>query len=500
MAAVLGCILVSTTAQAQEQAPSSGRSLVIVPRLSLQETWTNNSSVGTGGSKRSDFITEISPGIRISSEAGKLRGYFDYTLRQVAYASEGSRNNLQNALNASGVFEAIDNIGFIEASGAVSRQTISAFGPQVIDPGTLNPNATEVRTFRLSPYLKGRVASLANYELRQANTWTTTKASNASDVSSSDTSARFSNQAPGKFGWSVDLTRQVSRYQLGRDNESERARGVLSYYYDPELSFRLIGGQERNNYISAEKESHSGMGGGFTWAPNPRTKVSAEMERRFFGNSRSVNAEYRTARTAWRFSSTRDVSGSPSQSGLGSQGTLFDLFFFQFASIEPDPVRRAQLVNSFLLANGLNPSAPTVGGYIPSGVSLQDRQDLSLTLIGLRDTITLVATRSEGRQLEGQASTGDDFSLSRGIRQTGYTASYSRRMSPEATLSVQFSLQRSAGDQAALESSTRSMSVNWSNRIGLKTTATLGMRRSVSESGSQGYNETAFVGGVNMQF
>ena len=49
-----------------------------------------------------------------------------------------------------------------------------------------------------------------------------------------------------------------------------------------------------------------------------------------------------------RISSSRDVS-DPSAGQPGHRlGTAYDLFYSQFASVEPDPTKRDQLVRSFL--------------------------------------------------------------------------------------------------------------------------------------------------------
>ncbi|MCY7308535.1 MAG: hypothetical protein LH632_20855, partial [Rhodoferax sp.] len=59
-------------------ASSQTAALSIVPRVSVTETYTNNALLqGNGGS--SDFITQISPGIRIFSNGGRIRGSLDYS-------------------------------------------------------------------------------------------------------------------------------------------------------------------------------------------------------------------------------------------------------------------------------------------------------------------------------------------------------------------------------------------------------------------------------------
>jgi uncharacterized protein (PEP-CTERM system associated) len=63
--------------------------------------------VSTG--RQSDQVTELSPGVRISRDAGRLKGVFDYALSWVEYAQNASLSRSQSALNTFGTLEAVDN-------------------------------------------------------------------------------------------------------------------------------------------------------------------------------------------------------------------------------------------------------------------------------------------------------------------------------------------------------------------------------------------------------
>ena len=57
-------------------------------------------------------------------------------------------------------------MAFIDASASITQENISALGQRSADPALVNANRTEVASARVSPYLRGTLASLVDYEAR----------------------------------------------------------------------------------------------------------------------------------------------------------------------------------------------------------------------------------------------------------------------------------------------------------------------------------------------
>ncbi len=490
---------VSTQASSTDRA-SGKRGFSIVPSIAVDELWTNNVRPQVGA-KQSDFVTTISPGVRISGDGNRLRGYLDYSLQQNFYSKNSENNETRNSLNSLATLEAIERFAYIDFNGVISQQSISAFGQQTDNNTSINSNRTEVSTFRISPYIRGQFSDFADYRVKYSKTATRSKSNLGSDNDLQDFSGSLSGVNRSRLiAWNADLSRQTSDYSLGRSSESDRLRATLIFNLTPSAKFGVIGGRERNNYESAEKKGHNTSGITADWAPSERTKLSVMAENRFFGRSHNVSFEHRTALTAWRFTDNKDVSASQNQLGLGSLGPLYDLIFSQFASIEPDPIKRAQLVQSFLQTNGLNGATNVNVGFLTSGVSLLRRQDLSFTLLGVRDTISLIATQSRTSRLLEIPTTVDDLGNSSFVQQRGFSLSYSHRLTPETNLNVLASQMHSFGDQGSQNSTLKSVNLSISTRLGLKTTATLGARRVIFDGTVVPYTETAVLGGLRVQF
>src|SRR5678816_2370637 len=98
----------AASAHAQTDAVSAnGRTFSIVPTFALEETLTNNALLSSND-RRSDLVSQVTPGVRIRSTGGRFTGFLDYSLTGIAYAKHSSSNEWQNELNAAFKVEAIE--------------------------------------------------------------------------------------------------------------------------------------------------------------------------------------------------------------------------------------------------------------------------------------------------------------------------------------------------------------------------------------------------------
>ncbi|MDO9194995.1 MAG: TIGR03016 family PEP-CTERM system-associated outer membrane protein [Rhodoferax sp.] len=483
------------TVCAQDSTADAGarRSVSVVPRVSVTETLTDNVRLSSTG-RQAEQTTEISPGIRITSDSRRLKAYFDYSLNEVLYAQNSSPSQLQNALSAFGTLEAVDNWAYVDFSGSISQQTISAFGTQSFGNTSINANRTEVSSYRISPYLKGRLGNVANYEARYSRAVTGSEAAIASGVTTVDGLVKISGDTSfRRLGWSTDVSRQSVDYSAGRPTEVDRLNVGLSYLVSPQLSLFANAGREANNYTSLDKQNYATSGFGANWSPSERTRLSAARYRRSFGDAHSFSFDHRTARTAWKFSDTKDVSTTPGLSDFASLDVIADVLNREYERV--GVVAPPQLINFLLSIPGFT------NGFLTSAVSLQRRQDLSFSLLGVRDTITFLASRSESSRLDTVSSNLlDDFTTSSLVRQRGLSVNYAHRLAPDYSLGVLVSQQNTSGDLTQQDTKLRLLNVNVTGKVGKQATASLGLRHVISSGNTAPYVENAVIGSLNVQF
>ena len=515
----------STASVVAQEAPSVGvaSKITIAPRVSVVETFTDNALLDNAN-RRSDLITQVSPGIRISSSGGRIRGSIDYSLTEVLYANNTSGRRSLNNLNAAGAVEVVDNWAFLDFSGNIGQQAISAFGTPSSGGLLSGGNSTETSVFRLSPYVRGRLGSVAQYEARYSVTSSRSVAAAVADVDQRDIALTMSGgQVAYGLSWRFDANHQSVDYSAGRSTVSSAINARLQYALNASWGAYVRLGHESNDFTAAtgqqsdfaalgatwtpnpdlkvnlDKDNRGFTGLGVNWAPSPRTSLTVTRDGRIYGATHRIALAYRTPNTAWTFSDSRGTTSSPAQ-GPGLQSvSLYDLLTSQFAAGESDTLKREQY-DAFLLANGIKPGLTAVGGFLSSTVSLQRSQQLSFALFGARSTLSLVATRSQNTKLDTVSTAIDDFLTSTSVVQNGISANYSYRLTGRAVVSLVASRQVSSGSNGVAGTSSKSVNVNLSTQLTRETSASIGARRVIFDSTTTPYSETAVTGSLLVQF
>lgn len=482
-----------TSGAGAQSAPSA---LTVVPSVALTLTATDNRDLSSSN-PQADLVTEVSPGIAIASRRGPLQGALNYSLSGVAYARESSLNTVYHNLAATGRWALLEGRAGIEASAAAGRQIVSAFGPQSSDANLVRGNQAQVVSYSVSPYLTGPLPGNASYRTRLTYSDARSDSTgNAGDTTSLGAQVAVGGRL-GSLGWGVDASRSI--YETPRTARSHNGgiTGSLSWQPDVDLQGVLRLGTEVDDIRTGNSERVYTWGLGGVWTPTPRTLLRADYDRRFFGRSHALLASHRTARTIWTLADTRSFQTG----GVGGRAivSVYDLFFAQFATVEPDPIRRDALVRNFLTANGLDPRGQVaVSGFLTSAPSVQRSRNASVAYQGLRMTVMLTLMQTQTRQF-GVGSGASDPALLAGIRQRALSLSLSHRLTPESSLLFTVSQQRTPAVASLHGNDLRTLVGSWSTRLGPGTSASLGLRYTRFD-GDRPYNESALLGTLRMQF
>lgn len=489
-----------------------GRAFSIKPRIRLSETWSDNVSLysGSNSGKESGFITEVAPGVHIDARTERLKGYFDYALSGLFYTKPSGYSQSQNQLNTFGTLEAVSNWLFLDFSGIIAQQAISAFGSQSPSTSNINSNMTETSTYRVSPYIRGQLAGLAEYTVRYNYSTTHANTSNVSDIKLSEWMGNLRGGTPFQsLRWALDASQQTADYSLGRTTDLERINTSLTYTVVPQLRVTATGGQESNNFASADKVTHTTSGYGFDWSPTERTQLSAFKEKRFFGDGHRYSFNHRFPLSSVSYTDTKDVSILPNQFTSIGLGTIYDLFrqicSQQLASQYSDPVQLDIAANN-CAANIVPPSirnTQIVSSFLSSQATILRSQQLALAMQGARNTLTLMFNRNESQNILASGSISNDF-FNNGIndiKQRGVSISLSHQLSGDSSANLMASRQESTSPgNAALKANTMLYQGGVSSKIGAKTIGSITVRHSKFDNAITPYTENAIVGTVSVIF
>lgn len=491
--AALAVAFGSPFAFAQDAARGPGIS--VVPVFSIVETYTDNRKLTTTD-RQSELITQISPGVQISSRSGAVQGSLSYAASGVLYARDSSANTIQNQLSANGTAELVERRLFVDAAAAISQQAVSAFGTQSAGSVTDISNRTEVSTYSLSPYLRGRLLGSVDYQARLSYLRSSGSAGALGDTKALTGTAGLSGMV-GRIGWSLDGSRNATEYDDGRRYYTGRFGGSLVSTSIPDLRLTVRLARESSDLNQSAAGNKTSWGAGALWTPGPRTTVGLDADRRYFGNSHALTLQHRFARSIWVYTDSRDVTTG----GVSGRQTfsLYDLFFAQFASIEPDPLKRDTLVRNFLRANGLDPTTTTLGGFLTASPSVQRRQNLSVSLQGLRSTVTVAGFQSTSSQLD-PAAAGGDLGQAAEVRQLGWNVTVSYRLTPVASFIVVGSMLKTPDSGSFAGNDLRTLMATWQSSVGQRAQVSLGVRYAVFDSEANPYHETALIGSLSLRF
>jgi len=503
-------------------APAHAENWRITPSIGILETLTDNVFL-TSTNKKSDLVTAVTPGISIYGKGGRASLNLNYSFSQQFYArhysdterltgSSSASNNHQNSLSAIGTLEAIDNWLFIDATGTISQQYLSAFGPVSPSNANVNRNQTETSNFSVSPYIKGSFLSSTEYLLRyRAAISNADAASNQGDLKTSEWLGKISgNTRWTALGWVVDASSLSNDYTVGRDYEDTRYQLGLNYRFNPQLRVSAFAGQESQNYVSVSQETHTTHGFGFVWTPGPRTELSATKNNRFFGNGYDINFRHRMARSLITYTASRNISFQPPGVGSTGQGSNYDAYYAIIAAnnpgASPDSIRSQ--VSQVLQGRGVPADGTVVNGYLTNRPSLQEVQQISFALLGVRNTVTLNANETKQQPLGVVNGVTDDYSRSNEITQRGFGIVWGHQLSGLSSLSLSLNQSRSISQRAGQsDTKTQGAYLLLSTIVGPKTNASVGARHVVSDGGvtsspgiGSGYTESAVTGSLSYSF
>jgi uncharacterized protein (PEP-CTERM system associated) len=124
-----------------------------------------------------------------------------------------------------------------------------------------------------------------------------------------------------------------------------------------------------------------------------------------------------------------------------------------------------------------------------------ENYSVSTILTGVRNTISLTASRRDQTRLGDATTAPDSFALASEIRQDSFTASWAYRLTPLSTLTGIASEMRSRGLAGGRpESRSRLFTLFVSTRLNPRANASFGFRHASFDGAAQaGYTENALV-------
>ncbi len=408
----------------------------VTPRLDIRQTYTDNVRLAPRGSEQSDFITDISPGINIAANGPGLKLKADYAFQYLRYINDGKNSSSFHKLNAATNIDLIKNLFAFDGSASISQQSLSLTGPRTTDNYAITDNRTTVRTVTASPYLHHEFRGFATSELRY--THTTVNTSTSAISSNQSDGLQFSMGSDSSFktlGWGVNYNTQRNSLANADAVNSSTASGNLRYMLTPQFSLNATGGYDKYDYLAtagAPGPEGRFYSAGFSWQPTERTTLAANVGRRFYGKTYSLNSSVRSRTSVWHLSYDESITTSLSQFGLTSTDSTADFLNQLFRTSIPDDTQRQRAVDQFIAITGLPATLTHSINYLTNQFFLQKALRASLAITGAKNTVVFTAFNVSRQPQSAQDSTPGLAGLSSlttgDTRQTGLDALWNLRV------------------------------------------------------------------------
>lgn len=264
---------------------------LVTPRIELGETYTDNVALSPQGQEKSDFVTEINPGLEVRGNGRRLQANLDYRAQTLLYADDDARNKIHQQLRADASAEVIEQNFFILGRVAHNQELLTAQGAASLSNIADTQNLSDVTSTSVSPlyrYAFGNHATLEmRYDLENIR-------HDAEILSDSDTRAiNIELQSGSRFTrwpWRVYLEQRTTDYDLGGTTVFKHAVGELRYGISRQFSLTSRLGHEDNDFggvPTGPAPKGDFWNAGAAWNPTERTSLEAAVGQRYFGKNMS---------------------------------------------------------------------------------------------------------------------------------------------------------------------------------------------------------------------
>lgn len=416
----------------------------ITPRASIEEEFTDNvNSASTNEDADSDFITTATAGLDLTGRGGRSNVSFNYDLSQELHRSDDNLDGFRHELLTIGDAEIWEEYVFVDARAAISQEILSS-GGAVTASGDRNQgsNQTQVANYSASATFRhgndGWADSVATYRISETRFLQTDAGATGSSPEASRTHEIISSLVSGRrfsvLSWSGNAT---TRYQYnGGDFESrtDTISGEAEYRWSRWLS--LIGSAGHEDIKSKGIEDDDSVSG-FFWQggvrlqPGPRSQLRLEYGHRF--DDRNFDADF-----SYEFSPRTRLVATYGVDIQTQQQSLNDA-----------------LNNLITLPTGEIVDATTLQPVDPNA---QDADLIDDTFKTERFNLVLSGTRGRNSFSVSGSFTRREVGAADGEEGTDETTSiagsFSRRLRPNATLSLNGSAEVSSQSSASEDETT----------------------------------------------
>lgn len=471
------------------------------PQLEVRETYSDNVALLPDNQAQGSWVSQVSPILSLIENGPRLKLNANARFNSYAYSNSDAPNlrNNDSQYNANGQADLIDQLLYLDGSASSSRQTISAFGP-IGNNGFSNNNNADLRTWRISPYLRHRFGSFAELEVRYARDSVGGGGAGYGDSMASTRSANLNGASTGgNLGWGLSYYHQDMTEQYAGQSSMESSQANLRYSLTRHFALTTTAGYDDYKYqVAVGSTSGASWTVGFDWEPSTRTSVKASLGHRYFGKTGSLDASYRARHTTVSLVYNDQVTTSRQQFLQSSSFDTAALYNNLFAATYPDPALRQEVVKAYIASLGLPATLTNSINYLSNRYERDRRLQGNLAFRGARSGLvfSLFSDRRNALSLadSDSALVGNPLSnYNDNIKQRGASASFDYRLTQRTTANASVYAQHSTSLDNTASGSNSDLRLGLTHAFATRMNGTVELRHSRGDYGlgSAPYHENA---------
>lgn len=247
----------------------------ITPRISVTQYLTDNVNL-TADNEEVDTITEITPGISVHGESGRLRADIDYEMQNLIFLRDINDSGTNHQLNGNATAELAKDLFFVDARGRIGQQLIDV--NRTISNNNVNNagNRSDFVAYDVSPFIQSHFGGYADGIFRYTYGQAFFDDDRIADTTENSFDAGLvSSNKFGPLSWTADYNylerdRDTIPGQTLQGNEQfENSEANARYRLNNDFSLVATAGYANNDYNTSSvivNGSYWSVGG--LWQPS----------------------------------------------------------------------------------------------------------------------------------------------------------------------------------------------------------------------------------------
>jgi uncharacterized protein (PEP-CTERM system associated) len=446
--AYVAALLLPCFANAQAPAEGATRPLSFEPSVAAELIVSDNGNFGILPGKKSEVTVVVTPALAFSRESPNLRLNGSIGLSAYTYANNTQQDTVLPRLDVAVLGTIVRDLLTVDATVRTRDFLLSPLTAE--NAGGIAQSRFNAVQSRVAPTLFREFGPNIRFEAASDNAWTTYSGDSAGRLVDAYAGTHEVSlvQRAQPFGWSVRAARNDTKYDVATFDRfiTDTARAGIEYLFSNEFSVGLGGGRERNRFPEFAADGSTSYAN-VRWRPATATSLFAEVQKRFFGNEWTLEAQYRTPTFALNARASRDLESFQQQLlSLPRGGNVAVLINEILVGRIADPIQRAQTVQDLINRRALPSQIDQATAVYSERVQLVQGARISAAVLGARNSLVLSLFRDRTEDIPGFDNALSSVALAAiSSKRVGATLAWNHRLSTTSGIDSEISAVNSTG-------------------------------------------------------